>query len=139
MGALGASRTSAESIRLTAPSSAGTWHYGACVAGVSGESDTGNNCSRGVRVTVSGRTETEENVPTNLTRHSDWDWRPAWSPDGTQIAFESGRDGNSEIYVMAADGSQPTNLTRNSAERLVPCVVARRYADCLCVRARRQL
>ena len=30
--ALGASRTSAESIRLTAPSSAGTWYYGACVA-----------------------------------------------------------------------------------------------------------
>ena len=115
VGALGASRTSAESIRLTAPSSAGTWHYGACVAGVSGESDTGNNCSRGVRVTVSGRTETEENVPTRLTRNSAWDWRPAWSPDGTQIAFDSDRDGNDEIYVMAADGSQPTRLTRNSA------------------------
>ena len=45
-------RTSAESIRLTAPSSEGTYYYGACVAGVSGESDTRNNCSRGVRVTV---------------------------------------------------------------------------------------
>ena len=52
VGALAASGTSAESIRLTAPSSAGTWYYGACVAGVSGESDTRNNCSRGVRVTV---------------------------------------------------------------------------------------
>ena len=115
VGALGASATSPDSIRLTAPSSEGTWHYGACVAGVSGESDTGNNCSRGVRVTVSGRTETEENVPTRLTRNSARDWRPAWSPDGTQIAFDSDRDGNDEIYVMAADGSQPTRLTRNSA------------------------
>ena len=120
VGALGASRTSAESIRLTAPSSAGTWHYGACVAGVSGESDTGNNCSRGVRVTVEQEpddgegTEAEENVPTRLTRNSAHDWFPAWSP-GTQIAFQSERDGNWEIYVMAADGSQPTNLTRNSA------------------------
>ena len=42
----------AESISLTAPSSAGTYHYGACVEPVSGESDTGNNCSAGVRVTV---------------------------------------------------------------------------------------
>ena len=51
VGALGASRTSAESISLTAPSSAGTWYYGACVVGVRGES-AGNNCSAGVRVRV---------------------------------------------------------------------------------------
>ena len=25
---------------------------------------------------------------------------PAWSPDGTIIAFESDRDGNDEIYLM---------------------------------------
>ena len=52
IGALSASGTSAESISLTAPSSAGTYYYGACVDRVSGESDTGNNCSSGVRVTV---------------------------------------------------------------------------------------
>ncbi|MCY3817914.1 MAG: hypothetical protein OXH52_00925 [Gammaproteobacteria bacterium] len=50
---LAASATSAESIRLTAPSSAGTYYYGACVDSVSGESDTGNNCSDGVKVEVS--------------------------------------------------------------------------------------
>ncbi len=50
---LSASGTSAESISLNAPSSAGTYYYGACVASVSGESNTGNNCSTGVRVTVS--------------------------------------------------------------------------------------
>jgi len=46
-------------------------------------------------------------------------WRsnqgPTWSPDGTQIAFYSYRDGNSEIYVMNADGSQPVRLTFNDA------------------------
>ena len=52
VGALAAAGTSAESISLTASSSEGTWYYGACVAGVSNESDTRNNCSRGVRVTV---------------------------------------------------------------------------------------
>ena len=41
-----------ESIRLTAPSSGGTYYYGACVEAVSGESRTGNNCSRGHRVMV---------------------------------------------------------------------------------------
>ena len=51
---LAASGTSPESISLRAPSSAGTYYYGACVASVSGESNTGNNCSSGVRVTVSG-------------------------------------------------------------------------------------
>ncbi len=49
---LSASATSAESINLTAPSSAGTYYYGACVESVSDESDTNNNCSTGVLVTV---------------------------------------------------------------------------------------
>ena len=53
VGSLTASGTSSESISLNAPSSAGTYYYGACVWSVSGESDTGNNCSRSVRVTVS--------------------------------------------------------------------------------------
>ena len=52
--ALAAAGTSGESIRLTAPSSAGTYYYGACVDPVSGESSTRNNCSSGVQVTVSG-------------------------------------------------------------------------------------
>ena len=51
---LSAGGTSAESISLNAPSSAGTYYYGACVDNVSGESNTGNNCSSGVSVTVSG-------------------------------------------------------------------------------------
>src|SRR5439155_1178444 len=38
---------------------------------------------------------------------------PAWSPDGTKIAFHSDRDGNFEIYVMNSDGSGVTRLTNN--------------------------
>ena len=48
---LSASGTSAKSISLNAPSS-GTYYYGACVDAVTGESDTDNNCSSGVRVAV---------------------------------------------------------------------------------------
>ena len=46
------SETSAESERLTAPDSAGAYYYGVCVDSVSRETNTGNNCSSGVRVTV---------------------------------------------------------------------------------------
>ena len=53
VGGLAASATSAESIRLTAPSSAGTYYFGACVDSATGEASTNNNCSRGVAVEVS--------------------------------------------------------------------------------------
>lgn len=41
--------------------------------------------------------------------------QPAWSPDGSRIAFTSFRDvGDAEIYVMDADGSNQTNLSRRA-------------------------
>ena len=49
---LDAAESGDESISLTAPSTSGTYYYGACVESVSGESDTTNNCSTGVTVTV---------------------------------------------------------------------------------------
>ncbi len=39
-------------VRLTAPAAVGTYHYGACVDGVPGESDRANNCSESVEVQV---------------------------------------------------------------------------------------
>jgi TolB protein len=39
------------------------------------------------------------------------DYGPSWTPDGYHIVFGSKRDGNSEIYIMGADGSGATNLT----------------------------
>ncbi|RMF81540.1 MAG: hypothetical protein D6737_04680 [Chloroflexi bacterium] len=53
-----------------------------------------------------------------LTDADGFDNHPSWSPDGAQIVFQSGRDGNLEVYVMNADGSDVTNLTNlpNSQE-----------------------
>ena len=62
VGALAASGSSAESISLAAPSTAGTYYYGACVAAVSGESNSGNNCSSGVRVTVRGNEDSSDSL-----------------------------------------------------------------------------
>lgn len=36
---------------------------------------------------------------------------PAWSPDGTRLAFASNRDGNYEIHTMAADGTDVRQVT----------------------------
>ena len=45
--------------------------------------------------------------PRQLTRRGAG--APSWSPDGTQIAFDSYHDGSGNIYVMDADGN---NLRR---------------------------
>ena len=51
-------------------------------------------------------TETTPNVANDL---------PAWSPDGTKIAFRSNRSGHSDLYVMNADGSGVARLTADAA------------------------
>jgi len=38
---------------------------------------------------------------------------PTWSPDGSRIAFTLESDGNTDIYVMNSDGSNPTLLIEN--------------------------
>jgi Tol biopolymer transport system component len=37
--------------------------------------------------------------------------RPDWSPDGARIAYVSGEDGNPDIHVMDADGTNKVQLT----------------------------
>jgi Tol biopolymer transport system component len=53
---------------------------------------------------------------TNLTKSLGADDSPAWSPDGSKLAFRSYRDGNWEIYVMNADGTGPTRLTTDPTD-----------------------
>jgi TolB protein len=45
---------------------------------------------------------------------------PAYSPDGSKVAFASNRDGNYEIYVMHANGSAVVRLTRSAAIDVAP-------------------
>jgi Tol biopolymer transport system component len=51
--------------------------------------------------------------PQRLTHDEGEDMLPAWSPDGSQIAFSSNRDGNWEIYVINSDGTSLRRLTDN--------------------------
>jgi len=43
------------------------------------------------------------------------EWSPAWSPDGTRIAYFSANEAGGDIYVMKPDGSGKTNVTRAKA------------------------
>jgi Tol biopolymer transport system component len=64
-----------------------------------------------VSVSVAARTLT------NLTADPQIDSDPAWSPDGTQIAFQSNRSvGELNIWVMDDDGTNPVQLTSNVNE-----------------------
>lgn len=42
------------------------------------------------------------------------DMSPAWSPDGTRLAFSSNRDGQYDIWIIDVDGANPKNLTGGS-------------------------
>lgn len=48
---------------------------------------------------------------TQLTTVPGADFEPAWSPDGTRIAFTSIRDGNMQVYVLNLADQEVTRLT----------------------------
>ncbi len=52
--------------------------------------------------------------PVNLTSGLGINEMPAFSPDGSKIAFQSNRDGDIEIYQMNADGTDQQRLTTSS-------------------------
>ena len=51
----------------------------------------------------------------NLTDNGSADYQPAWSPDGTKIAYVSLRGENIDVWVMNADGTNQRNLTQRLA------------------------
>lgn len=57
----------------------------------------------------------------NLTQNqTSNDSSPIWSTKEMKVAFVSERDGNREIYLMNADGTEQTRMTHNDADDFDP-------------------
>jgi Tol biopolymer transport system component len=56
--------------------------------------------------------DTQRGFVANLSHDPNYDFNPAWSPDGAHVAFESARDGDFGIWIMDASG--------NNSRRLIP-------------------
>src|ERR1700729_2602298 len=53
--------------------------------------------------------------PRRLTVHKAFDSHPRFSPDGKWIAFSSNRYGDSDVFVIPAEGGTARRLTFHSA------------------------
>jgi Tol biopolymer transport system component len=62
----------------------------------------------------------EKNSIFKLTDNTWNDEYPAWSPDGRSIAYTADPQGNYDIFVMKADGSQITRLTTAESNEKEP-------------------
>ena len=110
VGGLTASATSSESIGLTAPSTAGTYYYGACVEAAAGESDTTNNCSTSVEVTVSE----VEPKPTDVVQaivDAAVETAGGLRAGGAPVTIEL-----STLFSFGAGGSAETTYTARSSD-----------------------
>ena len=112
VGALAASGSDSQSVELVAPSALGTYYYGACVDAVAGESDTANNCSTAVQVTV----PVPERPDLTIVSSSVSNNRPTVGSQFTLSATVQ-NDGNGESaattlrYYRSADGTITTSDT----------------------------
>jgi Tol biopolymer transport system component len=59
---------------------------------------------------------TEEHGDTSTLEGVRFQTEPAWSPDGSRIAFASAREGSFDIYVMNANGTGTMGLTSSRKE-----------------------
>ena len=105
--------TDSRSIELSAPFSAGTYYYGACVDAVSNEADTANNCSGAARVTVTGSggtgTPTPQPNPLPSVQNLSVTWedseniRVTWDPSPGATYYNVWRCYISDIQCYWAD------------------------------------
>ncbi|MEO9801792.1 MAG: hypothetical protein ABJF04_01035 [Reichenbachiella sp.] len=58
----------------------------------------------------------QSTIEKNLTNHPSDDRYASYSPDGSQILFESNRSGDWDLYVMNTDGTMVRQITRDSSE-----------------------
>ena len=104
-------------INLTAPVAAGTYYYGVCVDDVSNESDTVNNCSTGVALTVENLAPVAADALTAETlvagEASLVDVAPYFSdPNGDTLTYQPSSS-SAEIVAVEMSGLSDSHLRMN--------------------------
>ena len=129
VGELAASGTSDESVSLTAPSTAGTYYYGACVDEVTDESDTTNNCSSSVTVTVAE--QTSQSGPDLVVYAIFINRSPASAPVATFLLDAKVRNDGDEaspstalVFYRSTDATITTSDTRVGGDTVAGLAVA---------------
>ena len=122
VGSLAPSGTSGESIPLNAPSTVGTYYYGACVDAVSGESNTGNNCSSAVEVMVAKRPDLVVEQPS--VNNPNLDAGASFTLSATVRNQGSGASGSTTLrYYRSTDStitSSDTEVGTKPVDMLAP-------------------
>ena len=117
---LAAAAASNESITLTAPSTAGTYYYGACVDPVSGESNSQNNCSTAVRVAVSASQmaiggfdldSVSNPWPTGIVFANDRFFVVDWIDDKVYAYQSSGQRDSASDFDLDSANDSPEGIT----------------------------
>ena len=109
---LDALETGDEWVRLTAPDTPGTYYYGACVDSVSDESDTANNCSVAVSVTVGAAPAPDLVVDAPTVSESARDAGERFTLSATVRNQGSGRSGSTTLrYYQSTDSTITTGDT----------------------------
>ena len=64
--------------------------------------------------------DTESGALKQLTDAPSIETAPSFSPDGSQIVFESDRSGSQQIYIMPAGGGEPVRLSSGKGKYGTP-------------------
>ncbi len=133
---LSASRTSSESIFLSAPSNAGSYYYGACVESVSDESDTGNNCSSAVTVTVGAAPAPDLVVDAPTVTNSSPTAGASFTLRATVRNQGTGRSGSTTLrYYRSTDATVSTGDTQVGTDPVSTLSASRTSSESISLRA----
>ena len=112
---LGANSDFPRSITLNAPTTPGTYYYGACVDAVANEADTTNNCSTAVTVTVVAPTVNKPDLVVNPPRISKSTLSPGESFTLSATVRNSG-SGGASATTLRYYRSTNTTISRTDSQ-----------------------
>ena len=77
------------------------------------EPDENNKLDYKYRTQIFTTNTLNNSVPVQLTTNKDGATRPAWSPDGKQIAFTRSVEYKMQIFILSMEGGEPMQLTKH--------------------------